>query len=146
MPFLDYDLPPELIAQEPAAERDQSRLMLVRRADQSIAHHIFADLPELLHTGDLLVLNDTKVISARLLGRRERTGGKWDGLFLHECDGLWEMLCQTRSTLVEGEQILVEPWRAQDPLHVGTRLGIRDIGKGDAVPARARVRLPAIDI
>ena len=109
MPFLDYDLPPELIAQEPAAERDQSRLMLVRRADQSIAHHIFADLPELLHTGDLLVLNDTKVISARLLGRRERTGGKWEGLFLCECDGLWEMLCQTRGALTEGDTVLVEP-------------------------------------
>jgi S-adenosylmethionine:tRNA ribosyltransferase-isomerase len=109
MPFLDYDLPLELIAQEPAAERDRSRLMVLQRADRSIAHHIFADLPTLLAPGDLLVLNDTKVIAARLLGRRERTGGKWVGLFLRESAGQWEMLCQTRGTLVEGEAILVEP-------------------------------------
>jgi S-adenosylmethionine:tRNA ribosyltransferase-isomerase len=109
MPFLDYDLPPERIAQEPAAERDRSRLMVVRRSDQTIAHHIFADLPTLLASGDLLALNDTKVLPARLLGRRERTGGKWEGLFLREANGIWEMLCQTRGTLVEGEIVLVEP-------------------------------------
>ena len=109
MPFLDYDLPSELIAQKPAAVRDQSRLMVLRRADQSIAHHIFADLPNLLASGDLLVLNDTKVIPARLLGRRKRTGGKWEGLFLREVNGTWEMLCQTRGTLVPGELILIEP-------------------------------------
>jgi S-adenosylmethionine:tRNA ribosyltransferase-isomerase len=109
MPFLDYDLPPELIAQEPAAERDRARLLIVRRTDGSLTHHTFADLPELLAPGDLLVLNDTKVVSARLLGRRERTGGKWEGLFLRESDGMWEMLAQTRGTLLEGEVVLVEP-------------------------------------
>jgi S-adenosylmethionine:tRNA ribosyltransferase-isomerase len=107
MPFLDYQLPPELIAQQPAAERDQSRLMVVRRTDQSIAHHVFAELPDMLSSSDLLVLNDTKVLPARLLGRRERTGGKWEGLFLREVDGCWEMLCQTRGTLLEGESILI---------------------------------------
>src|SRR4051794_22776491 len=108
MAFLDYELPAELIAQEPAAERDQARLLVVRRRQQSLAHHVFADLPDLLASGDLLVLNDTKVIPARLLGRRERTGGKWEGLFLRETDGAWEMLCQTRGTLGDGETILIE--------------------------------------
>src|SRR5436309_1427337 len=105
MPFLDYHLPPELIAQEPAAERDQARLLVVRRVDGSLAHHHFLDLPELLAPGDLLVLNDTRVVPARLLGRRARTGGKWEGLFLRERDGAWELLCQTRGRLQEGEVV-----------------------------------------
>jgi S-adenosylmethionine:tRNA ribosyltransferase-isomerase len=106
----DYDLPPRLIAQEPAAARDQSRLLLVRRRERTLAHHVFADLPELLAPGDLLVLNDTRVLRARLLGRRARTGGKWEGLFLREqAYGSWEMLCQTRGQLTTGETIEVEP-------------------------------------
>jgi S-adenosylmethionine:tRNA ribosyltransferase-isomerase len=108
--FLDYDLPASLIAQEPCPERDRSRLMVVRRAVGAIEHHVFADLPDLLAQGDLLVLNDTRVIPARLLGRRARTGGKWEGLFLRETpDGLWELMCQTRGRLVEGETVVVEP-------------------------------------
>src|SRR5262245_10312323 len=107
---LDYDLPPELIAQEPCAERDQSRLMVVRRSDDSIRHHLFADLPKLLNPGDLLVLNDTRVLPARLLGRRARTSGKWEGLFLQTTtDGSWELMCQTRGHPAVGEVIEVEP-------------------------------------
>src|SRR5437763_7112751 len=107
--FLDYDLPEHLIAQEPAARRDASRLLIVRRADQSLEHRSFCDLPDLLAPGDLLVLNDTRVVPARLLGRRERTGGKWEGLFLRASDGAWELLCQTRGRLVEGEAVVVGP-------------------------------------
>src|SRR5262245_18855464 len=109
MPFLDYTLPDELIAQEPAAERDQARLLVVRRAHASLAHHHFIDLPELLAPGALLALNDTRVVPARLLGRRERTGGKWEGLFLREAGGAWELLSQTRGRLHEGEAVVVEP-------------------------------------
>src|SRR5947209_5717110 len=108
--FLDYDLPAELIAQEPCAERDQARLLVVGRANASLAHHVFADLPELLAAGDLLVLNDTRVLPARLLGRRVRTGGKWEGLFLRQLpDGLWELLCQTRGRLSPGDTLVLEP-------------------------------------
>src|SRR5207253_4540238 len=108
MPFLDYDLPPELIAQEPAAERDQSRLLVVRRCDGTLDHRPFLDLPDLLAPGDLVVLNDTRVLPARLLGRRERTGGKWEGLYLGaDADGAWEMLCQLRGRLVAGESIVI---------------------------------------
>src|SRR5437764_1233465 len=96
-PFFDYDLPPELIAQEPSTERDQSRLLVFRRATGILEHHVFHELPELLAPGDLLVRNDTRVVAARLLGRRERTGGKWEGLFLRQLpEGLWELLSQTR--------------------------------------------------
>jgi S-adenosylmethionine:tRNA ribosyltransferase-isomerase len=106
----DYDLPPHLIAQEPCPQRDEARLLVVRRAEASLSHHVFCELPDLLSSGDLLVLNDTRVLPARLLGRRARTGGKWEGLFLRQLpDGLWELLCQTRGRLVEGEMIVVEP-------------------------------------
>jgi S-adenosylmethionine:tRNA ribosyltransferase-isomerase len=106
----DYDLPPHLIAQEPAAVRDQARLLVVHRRDGSLSHHTFAGLPELLAPGDLLVLNDTRVLPARLLGRRARTGGKWEGLFLRTLTGgTWEMLCQTGGQPVAGETIVVDP-------------------------------------
>lgn len=108
--LFDYDLPESLIAQEPCPERDRSRLMVVRRAEGTIEHHVFADLPDLLAPGDLLVLNDTRVIPARLIGRRAATGGKWEGLFLRQTsDGLWELMCQTRGRLTEGETVVVEP-------------------------------------
>lgn len=107
--LFDYHLPPERIAQEPANPRDRSRLLVVRRGDGSLAHHVFADLPELLGGGDLLVLNDTRVVAARLVGRRLRTGGKWEGLFVREHPGgLWELLVQTRGRLVAGETLLAE--------------------------------------
>src|SRR5947209_17369734 len=97
MPFFDYHLPEHLIAQHPAAERDGARLLVVRRDTRSISHHTFRDLPNLLAPGDLVVLNDTRVLPARLIGRRESTGGKWEGLFLRVAEGgLWEMLAQTR--------------------------------------------------
>jgi S-adenosylmethionine:tRNA ribosyltransferase-isomerase len=106
----DYHLPPELIAQAPLAERDQSSLLVVRRSTQSIEHRIFAELPELLNSGDLLVLNDTRVVPARLVGRRARTGGRWEGLFLRELsDGSWEILSKSRGKLTPGEEIQVEP-------------------------------------
>ncbi len=104
----DYDLPQRLIAQEPPAERDESRLLVVRRGGWPPVHHIFRDLPSLLNPGDLLVLNDTRVLSARLIGRRARSGGKWEGLFLREQDGAWELLTQTRGRLIVGETILVD--------------------------------------
>src|SRR5437763_9374910 len=107
---LDYDLPPELIAQQPADRRDESRLMVVRRGGGVVGHRLFRDLPELLAPGDLLVLNDTRVLPARLVGRREKTGGKWEGLFLREApDGLWELLAQTRGHPAVGEVIAIEP-------------------------------------
>ena len=77
------------------------------RQDQSLAHHHFHELPTLLSAGDLLVVNDTRVLPARLLGRRQ-TGGKWEGLFVRTlADGSWEMLCKGR--LRPGEIITVEP-------------------------------------
>jgi len=106
MHFFDYELPERLIAQQPAERRDDSRLLVVRRADRSLEHRTFRDLPDLLNPGDLLVLNDTKVLPARLLGTRAATGGKWEGLFLQRTpEGLWELLCKTRGYVRIGETI-----------------------------------------
>ncbi|MGB4214647.1 MAG: S-adenosylmethionine:tRNA ribosyltransferase-isomerase, partial [Dethiobacteria bacterium] len=66
----DYALPTELIAQEPAARRDRSRMMVLRRQEGVIGQTIFSNFPDYLDPGDLLVLNNTRVIPARLLGRR----------------------------------------------------------------------------
>jgi S-adenosylmethionine:tRNA ribosyltransferase-isomerase len=115
--LFDYELPSHLIAQEPAAERDASRLLALRRGGAVLGHHLFRDLPELLAPGDLLVLNDTRVLPARLLGRRARTGGRWEGLFLSaRPDGSWELLCQTRGRLLDGETVLAEPPARGEPL------------------------------
>src|SRR5260370_267864 len=108
--FFDYHLPPELIAQQPCAERDKSRLLVVRRSTQSIEHHIFDELPELLNPGDLLVLNDTRVVPARLVGRRARTGGRWEGLFLRELpDQTWEILSKSPGKITPGQEVHFEP-------------------------------------
>jgi S-adenosylmethionine:tRNA ribosyltransferase-isomerase len=105
----DYELPPSLIAQEPCAERDRSRLLVVRRGGQVLSHQQFCDLPSLLAPGDLLVLNDTRVLPARVVGRRARTEGKWEGLIVGAMsEGMWELLCQTRGRLIVGETLLVD--------------------------------------
>lgn len=99
-----------MIAQEPAAERDGSRLLVVDRASGELQHRWFRDLPEVLSPGDLVVLNDTRVLPARLIGHREKTGGKWEGLFLRQTgEGLWELLAQTRGRPELGETIVLEP-------------------------------------
>jgi S-adenosylmethionine:tRNA ribosyltransferase-isomerase len=77
----DYQLPDELIAQEPADPRDASRLLLVSRHGGPLSHRRFADLPEILRAGDLLVMNDTQVIPARLLGQKE-SGGRCEVLLV----------------------------------------------------------------
>jgi S-adenosylmethionine:tRNA ribosyltransferase-isomerase len=108
--LLDYVLPPHLIAQEPTADRDAARLLVVDRSTGQLSHFHFRDLPCLLSPGDLLVLNVTRVLPARLIGRRERTGGKWEGLFLRATPGgLWELLAQTRGHPEPGEVIVIEP-------------------------------------
>jgi S-adenosylmethionine:tRNA ribosyltransferase-isomerase len=106
---LDYDLPPQLIAQEPYVPRDRSRLLVLRRGGEVLGHQLFRDLPDRLSPGDLLVLNDTRVLPARVVGRRARTEGRWEGLILGATvEGAWELLCQTRGRLIVGETLLVD--------------------------------------
>ena len=113
----DYHLPRELIAQQPLACRSDARLMVVRRDDQSIDHAHIRDLPHMLPRGDCLVFNDTKVIPARLVGRRESTGARWTGLFLSADEhGVWQVLSKTRGKLQPGEAINVVGWDTRHSL------------------------------
>jgi S-adenosylmethionine:tRNA ribosyltransferase-isomerase len=102
---LDYELPEGLIAQRPAEPRDASRLMVVDVARKSITHHTFRDLPAFLRPGDALVLNETKVIPARL-GARKPTGGAVELLFLRDMGpdggGAWEVLARPSKRLRPG--------------------------------------------
>jgi S-adenosylmethionine:tRNA ribosyltransferase-isomerase len=99
---LDYELPEELIAQRPAEPRDASRLLVVDVGRNTIAHHTFRDLPNFLRPGDALVLNETKVLPARVEARKP-TGGLVELLFLRdlgpERDGAWEVLARPSKRL-----------------------------------------------
>lgn len=121
----DYELPSELIAQVPLPDRDGSRLMRVDRLTGEISHHSFRELPELLQPRDLLVVNNSRVLPARLYGERVKTGGRWEGLFLHTGpDGFWRCIGKTRGYLQPGETIRV--WQRQDPTQEAFRLTLRD--------------------
>ena len=102
----DYDLPPELIAQEAAEPRDAARLMLVTGAAGAIGHHHVRDLPELLRRGDLLVLNDTRVMAGRLVGVRADTGGRVELVLVREGDdGSWAALMRPARAAVPGRSL-----------------------------------------
>jgi len=102
----DYELPKDLIAQYPLPQRADSRLLVVNRAEQSIEHYHVRDLPEILAPNDRLVLNNTKVLPARLIGRRDKTEGRWEGLYLESDEhGLWRMLAKTRGKVSPGETV-----------------------------------------
>jgi S-adenosylmethionine:tRNA ribosyltransferase-isomerase len=88
-----YDLPPELIAQEPIKERQMSRLLVLDKAEGSIEHKVFKDIVGYLNKGDCLVLNNTRVIPARLLGEKEDTGGKIEFVLIKRINGdIWEVI------------------------------------------------------
>ncbi len=112
-----FDLPQELIAQDPLEDRSSSRLLVLDRSRGEVSHHGFRDILQFLQPGDCLVLNDTKVIPARLLGQREETGGHVEEtgagievLLLKRCeDNVWETLvkpgkkCRPGARLVFGD-------------------------------------------
>jgi S-adenosylmethionine:tRNA ribosyltransferase-isomerase len=102
---LDYDLPPELIAQRPLARRDDSRLLVYERARGSVTHRRFRDLPKELPAQALVVVNDTRVVPARVRARRP-TGGEAEVLLLEPVeDGLWEALARPTRRLRPGMQL-----------------------------------------
>ncbi len=104
----DFDLPPERIAQTPAEPRDAARLMVLRRDRDGVEHRMVRDLPDLLAPGDLLVLNDTRVIPARVLGHKERGGGAVELLLLEELPGGdWDALLRARRRPRPGDRILL---------------------------------------
>jgi S-adenosylmethionine:tRNA ribosyltransferase-isomerase len=104
---LDYDLPERLIAQQPAARRDQSRLLVVDRRSGDLREDIFARLPDYVEAGDCLALNDTRVIRARLKGQKD-TGGKIELFLLREIEpGAWEVLVRPSSRVKPGSAVRI---------------------------------------
>lgn len=102
----NYDLPPELIAQTPVERRDASRLLCLDRNTGEISHHHFYDLPNFLHPEDCLILNDSRVLPARLLGRRVPGGGVCELLLLVDRgEGVWECLVRPGRHLREGARL-----------------------------------------
>ncbi|GBC93895.1 S-adenosylmethionine:tRNA ribosyltransferase-isomerase [bacterium HR15] len=106
--LFDYELPEELIAQEPVEPRDASRLLVVHRDTGQLEHRHFYDLPDYLRAGDTLVLNDTRVSARRLFGRKP-TGGQVELLLLRPVgDGRWQALVRPGRRLPEGSLILLD--------------------------------------
>jgi S-adenosylmethionine:tRNA ribosyltransferase-isomerase len=145
----DYDLPQELIAQTPMEPRDHSRLMVVSRADGSILHRRFHDLPEFLQGGDVLVFNDSRVFPARLYGRRDGSGGKVELLLLSRTSpGVWRALVRPGRRMRDGAAFVVGGDEDRDEIR-GEILQVQDDGtrlvrlsNEDAVPRLGVVPLP----
>ncbi len=113
----DYELPRDLISQRPWRSGPMARLMLVDRARQTLTDAHVRDLPTLLTPGDCLVINETRVVPARLVGHRAATGGAWEGLFLgQESPGRWRLLAKTRGKPVTGERIILTDRQARDDI------------------------------
>ena len=103
----DYELPEELIAQKPQKDRDKCRLMVLRRSDNSIEHRHFFDILEYLKEGDCLLLNDSKVIPARLYGIKEGTGARVEFLLIKRIEGdTWETMVRPGKRLKPGDSVL----------------------------------------
>ena len=106
----DYHLPPELIAQTPLEPRDSSRLLVLQRYTGRVEHRSFAHILEYVNPGDVMVFNQSRVIRARLYGRREDSGGKVELLLLRrEGAGTWQALAQPGRRLRPGVKVIVTP-------------------------------------
>lgn len=103
----DFDLPEELIAQTPLKDRTSSRLLVMNRKDRTMAHRKFIDVLDYIEAGDCLVLNDTKVLPARLYGSKKDTGAKMEVLLLHqqEEEDVWEVLVKPAKKVKIGTEI-----------------------------------------
>ena len=102
----NFDLPQELIAQDPLEDRSSSRLMVLNKESGEITHRIFHDITEYLHPGDCLVINDTKVIPARLIGTKEDTGAHIEILLLKRKENdVWETLVKPGKKMKPGARV-----------------------------------------
>ena len=141
---IDYVLPPAAIAQEPLGERDAARLLVDRR--DRVEHRTVADLPDLLAPGDVVVVNDTRVLPARLPVRRS-TGGAAEVLLLEErSDGRWEALVRPSRKLPPGTLVTAEGLAVtvEDDLGEGRRLVALDVGGRPLLEALTEVGLPPL--
>lgn len=128
----DYELPPSMIAQEPLAERDKSKLLVLHRDTGDIEHRIFSDLPEYMHPDDLLVLNDTQVTAVRLLGTKP-SGGKVEALLLRNIEGnIWEAMVKPGRRVNVGSTIVFEGENLSAKVVDRTDAGGRILDFGDS--------------
>ena len=105
----DYELPRELIAQTPAQKRDECRLMVLNRSKKTVEHRHFYDILNYLHEGDCLVLNDSRVIPARMYGLKEGTGAHIEILIIKRVEGdKWEALVKPGKRLHEGDTVIID--------------------------------------
>jgi S-adenosylmethionine:tRNA ribosyltransferase-isomerase len=116
----DYSLPPELIAQVPARSRDASRLLVFNRPEGAIYHRLFPDVLSFLKPGDVLVLNDSKVIPARLRGLNSRTGGRFEILLVEEnSTNDWWAMMRPGKRAREGTRIDILRLGGEEPTRKG---------------------------
>ena len=126
----DYELPRELIAQTPSLKRDECRLMVLDRAKNTIEHRHFYDILEYLHEGDCLVVNDSRVIPARLYGIKERTGAHIELLLIKRLEGdKWESLVKPGKRLKEGDTVVLD----ENKLFKANILGFKDKENGTRI-------------
>ena len=131
----DYPLPPELIAQTPVEPRDSSRLMVLNRATGNTEHRSFTDVLEYLRPGDLMVFNQSRVIPARLFGKRDDNGGRVELLLLRrEAEGVWEALARPGRRLRPGVTVTITRpgWERSHPHPNPPSEGERTFGGGAA--------------
>ncbi len=149
----DYDLPEELIAQEPAAERDGCRLLVMDRVTGALEDRVFRDIAEYLRPGDLLVANETRVMPARLLGAKRGTGGATEvfllrqhGTPLDNKSALWEVLVRPGKRLKPGTGAIVDFTDAAGQVALSAEIvdWIADAQKGERL-ARLITPLPSLD-
>ena len=143
----DFDLPPALIAQEPLPDRSASRLIVVHRADERIEHRRFTDFAEIIPAGDLLVLNTTRVLKARLLGQRA-SGANAEILLLKPVDGdTWEAMVSPGGKLRPGRRVEIAPDLSVEILEITerrTRLVrlVTPLSHAEAIEKHGHVPLP----
>ena len=149
----DYELPPELIAQEPAAERDGCRLLVMDRATGALEDRVFRDIAEYLRPGDLLVANETRVMPARLLGAKRGTGGAAEVFLLRphgtptdNHSACWEVLVRPGKRLKPGTGAVVDFADAQGDVALSAEIVDWADGaqKGERI-ARLTTTLPSLD-
>ena len=125
----DYDLPEELIAQTPLEPRDHSKLMLVDRDVGALSHDRFFNLPKYLRQGDVLVFNDSRVISARLFGSRDGTGNKIELLLLSRLrEGIWRALVRPGRRMRENDSFIIHDRDDNKSEMTGHVLEVEDSG------------------
>ena len=149
----DYDLPSELIAQEPAAERDGCRLLVMDRATGELEDRIFRDIVDYLRPNDLLVVNETRVMPARLLGAKRGTGGAAEVFLLREVhdreprtnqSALWEVLVRPGKRLKPGTGAVVDFADAQGDVALSAEIVDWAAQRGERL-ARLTTTLPSLD-